>query len=48
MMKRGQEAPVSFLVPEGESEEEMGSGRDVKRGNDKQERPCGEVRKRRE
>lgn len=23
----------------------MGSGRDVERGNDEQERPCGEVRK---
>lgn len=28
--------------------EEMGSGRDVQRGNEEQERPCGEVRERRE
>lgn len=46
MMKRGQEAPISFLVL-GESEE-MGSGWDVERGNDEQQSPCGEVRKERE
>lgn len=28
--------------------EEMGSGRDVQRGNEEQERPCGEVREGRE
>lgn len=47
MMKRGQEAPVSFLDPGGGGEKEMDSGRDVQSSNDEQERPCGEGRKRR-
>lgn len=46
MMKRGQEAPISFL--DWGKSEEMGSGWDVERGNDEQQSPCGEVRKERE
>lgn len=43
MMKRGAESSRFIPCSWGKSEEEMGSGRDVERGIDEEERPCGEI-----